>query len=140
MPGGEQHGPTVPVIFAQWIVAGRVPPDALVWRTGWEQWRTAQEAIAELPAPLPVGFEAGDPPPQRGQAASAGAVSEPESAGAPPPRLDQRLGGYAKRRELQARRRRWTVVILAVACVGLAAMLVWLARSGPPAGAPVVAP
>ena len=141
MPGGEQHGPTVPTIFAQWIVSGRVPPDALVWRSGWTEWRTASNAVDEMPAPLPVGFSAGDAPPPETPpkpptrpGKSAGVGKEPHLRS-----LGEKRGYTAKRRAL-ARRRRMITVVLAVVCVLLTAMLVLLSTSGPPVVAPASPP
>ncbi len=62
-PSGEHYGPTVPTLFAQWIIQGRVPSDWLVWRTGWAEWKVASEAESELPAPLPKETSSDTPPP-----------------------------------------------------------------------------
>lgn len=117
-PDGEQFGPTVPTVFAQWIAAGRVGPDSLVWRTGWAEWRRAAEAAAELPAPLP---ESAVPPPP--------GVTLPPPL--PPATTPEPRGGasapvasaYVARRRQQARLRRWATIGLAVLCVVLTALL-----------------
>ncbi|QDT70565.1 hypothetical protein MalM25_35140 [Planctomycetes bacterium MalM25] len=140
---GQQFGPTVPMIFAQWIVAGRVTPDALVWRTGWPEWRRADQAAAELPAPLPQTPESPAAPPLPEVPASA--TLPPQAAtpvvDAPAPREPEPKpsgGSYQLRKQRQTRRRRNFTIGLAVVCFALAAMLVMLMMSGPPAGAPVI--
>lgn len=50
---GNQYGPAVTSTFAAWIAEGRVQPESYLWREGWPDWRTAADAWAELPAPLP---------------------------------------------------------------------------------------
>lgn len=141
---GQQFGPTVPTVFSQWIRAGRVTADALVWRTGWDEWRPAGQVAAELPVPLPsapIGpaepavseLPAGVtlPPPAEAAPAPVRAASSE-----PPPATTASV--YALRKKRQARGRRNLAILLAVACLGLVAMLVWLVMAGPPANAPVV--
>ena len=45
---GGQFGPVDTDSFRQWIDQGRVPDDALVWRTGWPEWKHGGEAVREL--------------------------------------------------------------------------------------------
>jgi hypothetical protein len=66
---GGQYGPATTELFQQWVSEGRVAADSWVWRTGWEQWKPAAEALARSAngrAPVnhqSVGqaFEAGEP-------------------------------------------------------------------------------
>jgi hypothetical protein len=44
-PEGGRYGPVSESVFNQWIEEGRVPEDAWVWRTSWEQWRRAGPLI-----------------------------------------------------------------------------------------------
>lgn len=140
MPGGEQHGPTVPVIFAQWIVAGRVPPDAMVWRTGWTEWRTAEQAVEDLPAPLPVGFAAGDTRAPKAPPTPTAVAEAPRPAKPKPSHPPSRGAGYTLRKRRQSQQRRRLAIALAVVCVALAVMLGWLIVAGPPALTPTGAP
>lgn len=140
---GAQFGPTVPIIFAQWITAGRVPPEALVWRTGWPDWRPAGEAEAKLPAPLPGGPDvpSAPPPPVVPRGATLPPAPPPATqAPAPVEKPSAPASGvaYTLRKKREARRRRRFATLLAVACLLLAVMLVGLMWMGPPPGAPVV--
>lgn len=137
---GSQFGPTVSVVFAQWIAAGRVPADALVWRTGWPDWRRAEEAAADLPATLPGANESPAAPPA--PALPRGVTLPPAVAGTALPHTS---GGksasevsYSLRKRREARRRRKFVLGLMVACLVLTAMLVVMMLTGPPENAPVV--
>jgi hypothetical protein len=59
-PSGGQYGPARGDIMRKWLGEGRVSPDSLVWREGWNDWRTAAEAFPSLgamvtpPMPVPV--------------------------------------------------------------------------------------
>lgn len=142
LPDGQQFGPTVPMIFAQWIVAGRVTPDSLVWRTGWEEWRRAEDAAADLPAPLLHMAEspAAPPLPETPPGATLPPQVEAPTRVEPTPTAPPATGGdsYQLRKKRQAQRRRNFTIGLAVVCLALAAMLVVLMMSGPPEGAPVI--
>lgn len=141
---GQQFGPTVETVFAQWIVAGRVPPDALVWRTGWAEWRRVSEAAKDLPAPLPtLGGEATADSTPPGVTLPPPLPAEPAEDRAPTlaPLIAKGAGvggTYALRRRREARRRRLFTIGLAVVCLALTAMLVGLMLTGPPEGAPVI--
>lgn len=131
------------MIFAQWIVAGRVTPDALVWRTGWPEWRRADQAAAELPAPLPNTAESPAAPPLPEVPAGATLPPHAPATVAVTPadgtvEAKPSGGSYLLRKQRQARRRRNFTIGLAVVCLALAAMLVMLMMSGPPEGAPVI--
>lgn len=142
LPDGSQFGPTVAIIFSQWIAAGRVPPEALVWRTGWADWRRAEDAQGELPAPLPGGIPAPAAPPL--PTVPRGATLPPTAATPAPvvgPDRDQKsISGvsYSLRKKREARRRRRFIIGLAVVCLALTAMLLGMVLMGPPANAPVV--
>ena len=59
-PSGGQYGPARGDIMRKWLGEGRVSPDSLVWREGWQDWRIAAEAFPSLgaavtpPMPAPV--------------------------------------------------------------------------------------
>lgn len=61
---GQQFGPANTETFASWVAAGRVPPDSLVWRTGWEEWKSGSAATAGLnlpPSPPPEQLATPEP-------------------------------------------------------------------------------
>jgi len=51
---GGQYGPATTDLLHLWLAEGRVADDSWVWRTGWPQWKSGQEAIAMLNAPEPL--------------------------------------------------------------------------------------
>jgi hypothetical protein len=59
-PSGGQYGPARGDVMRKWMSEGRVSPDSLVWREGWQDWRTAADAFPALgaavtpPMPAPV--------------------------------------------------------------------------------------
>ena len=59
-PSGGQYGPARGDVMRKWMSEGRVSPDSLVWREGWQDWRTAADAFPALgaavtpPMPVPV--------------------------------------------------------------------------------------
>ncbi len=59
-PSGGQYGPARGDVMRKWLGEGRVSPDSLVWREGWEDWRAAADAFPSLgaavtpPMPSPV--------------------------------------------------------------------------------------
>jgi hypothetical protein len=145
-PGGEQFGPTVPAIFAQWIAAGRVAPDTLVWRTGWPDWRRADAPNADLPASLPQS-DISTPPPIPGVTLPpalplAPAVETPKPT-VKPSRSVPPTAAYSLRKRQQAKRRRLITIALAIVCVVLAGMLAYMMSGSEPASdtkPPAVAP
>jgi hypothetical protein len=61
-PDGGEYGPAEPHIMQQWVSEGRVASEALVWRTGWPQWRLANSVFLELPTdPLASSGDDHDP-------------------------------------------------------------------------------
>ena len=47
-PSGGQYGPARGDIMRRWINEGRVSGDSLVWREGWDDWRSASETFPSL--------------------------------------------------------------------------------------------
>ena len=121
-PQGEQFGPTVAAVFAQWIDEGRVQPDWLVWRTGWPEWKTARDAEPDLPAKLATAAPAEAPPPPPAPNQSKPKPSQPSTA--QPEEGADAL--YLARRKRGARRRRMIAVLLGLAVIGMLGVLVWL--------------
>jgi hypothetical protein len=44
---GEQLGPVDDAVLQSWLAEGRMGPDDLVWRQGWEQWQSALTAFPQ---------------------------------------------------------------------------------------------
>jgi hypothetical protein len=60
-PSGGQYGPARGEIMRKWVAEGRVSADSLVWREGWDDWRTGGEAFPVLrsttpPVPGPIAY------------------------------------------------------------------------------------
>jgi hypothetical protein len=54
-PSGGQYGPAAAEIMRRWLNEGRVSGDSLVWREGWEDWRTGDAVFPSLrPVPQPT--------------------------------------------------------------------------------------
>ena len=126
-PSGEQFGPTVPMVFAQWITAGRVTPDTLVWRTGWPDWRRADAPNADLPAPLPQAEESPPPPVPGVTLPPASPLAPPVETPKPtlkPSRPVPPTAAYSLRKRQQAKRRRLLTILLALVCVVLGGLLI----------------
>ena len=51
---GGQFGPATSEIMRGWLAEGRVGGNALVWRTGWADWRGASEIFPELVGAKPM--------------------------------------------------------------------------------------
>jgi hypothetical protein len=45
---GNQYGPAAGDVFREWIAEGRVTPESLVWREGWDEWQTASVVFPQL--------------------------------------------------------------------------------------------
>jgi len=124
---GQQYGPADAATIERWLAEGRVPADALVWRQGWPEWRTAASVFHQLrPAdsapnastPLPSGSGA---PLERPAPATPHAVPK-ELASQPPKHLEDRVAsrpihGSSRtgRRKRGSHRVALTVLLLAVA-------------------------
>lgn len=113
-PSGGQFGPAKGDVMRKWLAEGRVSPEALVWREGWEDWLTAAPVFPSLqassssssaPPPPPAASETPEP------AAAPKPVASPTAVATPAPRTvaaDPELGAatetkstsqaYAKRR------------------------------------------
>jgi hypothetical protein len=50
-PTGGQFGPADGTIMRRWLNEGRVSADALVWREGWPDWKSAGPVFPSLEAP-----------------------------------------------------------------------------------------
>lgn len=47
-PSGGQYGPADGEIMRRWLEEGRVSADSLVWREGWNDWRTGDSIFPSL--------------------------------------------------------------------------------------------
>ena len=73
-PSGGQYGPARGDVMRKWIGEGRISADSMVWREGWDDWRsggdvfpylrTATESPAHVPAP--VAYAPSTPAPAAG--------------------------------------------------------------------------
>ncbi len=52
-PSGGQFGPARGDVMRKWIGEGRVSADSLVWRDGWEDWKTAVVVFPTLAPAVP---------------------------------------------------------------------------------------
>lgn len=103
-PSGGQFGPARGDIMRKWLGEGRVSADSLVWRDGWQDWKSAVVVFPSLaPASSPAGLSA--PGETLGIAAPAkGSVS----------------------RKLSSKKRSNTVAIAMVTTLGLVAVVLLL--------------
>jgi hypothetical protein len=111
-PAGGQFGPATADIMRRWLHEGRVPPEALVWREGWTDWKEAGPLFSSKYAPARTAPQAAPAP--------VSSVREPEQSILLLPttvtgdsRLTQRL---ARRRSRSAM---WAIVV----CLGLASVV-----------------
>jgi hypothetical protein len=72
-PSGGQFGPATADVMRSWLAEGRVGPDSLVWREGWEDWQEAVDVFPSLRTSQ-------DPPPDRITAGGQPASTRPGSA------------------------------------------------------------
>jgi hypothetical protein len=133
---GGQFGPATSEIMRAWLAEGRVGGNALVWRTGWADWRGAGEIFPELagaravhggPAVVGSAIAAGGSLPvghvvQSGF--SAPAAVDPAGSGAVPA-----LTQSVRRRRKQRDTRMFMSAALGVIVVILAIILVIVFRS-----------
>lgn len=119
-PAGGQYGPAAGHLLKRWIEEGRVSPNSLLWREGWEDWLIAAQAFPEL-VPTPPG-----------DGSETNAVVSPESmAGSPTPshneaKVDESASKVLAYRRKRARSGLWTVaaiVFLSLIVVGLSIVL-----------------
>ncbi len=50
----SRYGPAAGETMRSWMRAGRVAPDALIWREGWPNWRIAQSVFPQLVQETPA--------------------------------------------------------------------------------------
>ena len=156
-PSGGQFGPAAGEAMRGWIEGGRVAGAALVWRAGWQEWRTASSVFphlagasgggAPLAPPLPGGALASaiNPigPQALGPAATATVVTpltvQPTGA-APAGRIEADIFGVVGEQApaLRSQRRRKskndtsliaTIVLIVVALVLIVVLIVVLNRN-----------
>jgi hypothetical protein len=113
-PSGGQFGPADGAVMRRWLGEGRVSADALVWREGWPDWKTAGPVFPSLEvsprrAPESASVLPADAPPN-------GQFASPADRPAAPRRVPR---ARAKR----SGRNVAIVVALALMCVGLVAAL-----------------
>lgn len=128
-PAGGQYGPATGDVLRGWIAENRVTPSTLVWRQGWDQWRSAREVLPELAEPAPIASLAPTAP-LRSTSAAPVAAATPEGipsvqAGAPVKLVGQ--AGIGQVRSARRERRRTWIVLLAVISVCLIALLIFIA-------------
>ncbi|MCS7237165.1 MAG: GYF domain-containing protein [Thermoguttaceae bacterium] len=47
-PQGGRYGPASAAVMRTWLMEGRIGLDTLVWRSGWPEWRQAEEVFPNL--------------------------------------------------------------------------------------------
>lgn len=47
-PEGGRYGPASPAVMRTWMMEGRIGLDTLVWRSGWPEWKRAEEVFPNL--------------------------------------------------------------------------------------------
>jgi hypothetical protein len=60
--GPNQLGPLSDDEVKQWIRSGRITPESLVWREGWNEWRPAADVFSELQRSSGRAKSVGSPP------------------------------------------------------------------------------
>lgn len=109
-PSGGQYGPARGDVMRKWIGEGRISADSMVWREGWDDWRSGAAVFpylraavaAPIAAPAPVAY----------------------APSAPAPAASTR--SYAPRRQNSLALAVTTVVVLGLMSVALLIMLVWV--------------
>lgn len=106
-PTGGRYGPAKPEIIRQWIAEGRITESCLVWRDGWSEWQSASTILSSSAS---------------GVDTTGGGLDE----GVLP------AGGTNLRHRRKGSKGLGVsmIVILALACVVLLVILVWLISSG----------
>lgn len=113
-PSGGQYGPADADIMRRWLEEGRVSADSLVWREGWDDWRTGDAVFPSLRSPTqsiaaPIAAE-----PVSGLPREELVLSEtPRNARHPKSRTTGRTTGRTSARGVAV------VVILSIVCLGL---------------------
>lgn len=134
---GGQYGPAAGNMMQQWLDAGRVGPDSLVWREGWPQWKAAAEVFARFGAPPdsgPVqnpqaGF-AGGPTASPYTATQMPAMGQPAHAGVPTGTAAFPTNLASNKREAERRRSLHLavggIVVLSLALIGIVSLLFYV--------------
>jgi len=112
---GGQYGPADGATMKKWVGEGRVPVDALVWRSDWSQWRRAgDELTGYLPAVVPA------PGPAH--------VVPAHVVPAPVARAVEAAGKLARINDLKRRRRaQWIAVVAVLSCVAVVLIVALIA-------------
>ncbi|NLY02479.1 MAG: DUF4339 domain-containing protein [Rhodopirellula sp.] len=111
-PAGGRYGPATGPLMRTWLAEGRVPPDSLVWRDGWQDWQPAAAVFPDL---------------------RAGELAEPPGAGAVVPRLPRTpTAGYHGHTPRRSRAMNISIIVLlALTVIVLLVVLVWVLMRGP---------
>jgi len=117
-PTGGQYGPADGDIMRRWLDEGRVSPDSLVWREGWDDWKTGDAAFPSLRRVLPQP----DVPAVSTEEAPPEVQQEPLVLG------DNGLAGESVRTRLATRSNTRGVAIVVTLAILCAALLIalWL--------------
>ena len=117
-PTGGQYGPADGDIMRRWLDEGRVSPDSLVWREGWDDWKTGDAAFPSLRRVLPQS----DVPAVSTEEAPPEVRQEPLVLG------DNGLAGESVRKRLASRSNTRGVAIVVTLAILCAALLIalWL--------------
>ena len=106
-PSGVQYGPARGDVMRKWITEGRVSSDSLVWREGWADWKNAGQLFPNL--------------------ASAGGVAVSTPAAALPSTTATRSANrYVAKKKSGSGMAVAFLVVLAVVCVALVAVLIYV--------------
>lgn len=111
-PSGGQYGPATRAEIDRWDEEGRIPAESLVWREGWDDWRSAADSLRA---------EDSSDGPSRGnpldlQAGPRGVVTGSDDRWA-----------Y---QSVKKKRKATTVVLLSVACLILMVVFLLVVRPG----------
>ncbi|REK12278.1 MAG: DUF4339 domain-containing protein [Planctomycetota bacterium] len=140
---GGQYGPASGPIMREWLKQGRIGASSLVWRAGWDDWRTAESTFAELAHLAPGGTtpHPGKSPPGNGTAADLplGHVVEGiPSDSVPAPAKDSTPSSPALSQAAQRRRRKNDKNLIASAILAVVTLiliivliLVWRSQNAP---------
>jgi hypothetical protein len=115
-PAGGQYGPADEAMMSEWVADGRVPAEALVWRTGWSDWARADAVAAELPGHSPA--------PDASTSVSIATIDSAHptaAAGSPAAVAANRL---QRKRKSAAKAQAWAAALLLLTAVVLAVLLV----------------
>jgi hypothetical protein len=105
-PSGVQYGPARGDVM-QWIAEGRVSSDSLVWREGWADWKNAGQLFPNL-------------------ASAAGMGATPTAAAIPSTPATRSATRYQAKKKSGSGLAVAFLVVLAVVCVALVAVLVYV--------------